>query len=88
MPQEPGERWPTTRSLTYLATIFALRVTQNSSAELYYRDDYALAAAAREVQAGRLSRRRGQGHDAGRDRRLTLGQDPRRQKNRNNAPMR
>ncbi|HET6884778.1 MAG TPA: hypothetical protein VFH32_01060 [Rubrobacteraceae bacterium] len=40
MPQEPGERWPTTRSLTYLATIFALRVTLNSSAGRYDRADF------------------------------------------------
>ncbi|HET6884777.1 MAG TPA: hypothetical protein VFH32_01055, partial [Rubrobacteraceae bacterium] len=66
MPQEPGEQWPTTRSLTYLATIFALRATLNSSAEPYDRADYA-PAAAREVQARRLSKRRGQGRDAGRD---------------------
>jgi hypothetical protein len=41
VPQEPGEQWPTTRSLTYLATIFALRATLNSSTEPYDRADYA-----------------------------------------------
>jgi hypothetical protein len=43
VPQEPGERWPTTRSLTCLATIFALRVILNRSTELYDRADYARA---------------------------------------------